>query len=138
MDVDRAASGVLRGLGSWHAWPDQELNGALEALGVAGNIGGRSRFTFRGGAWYLQEGQLRKNDWSSWRIFAVDGRTKNATEVPFTTHGGSVSFANPAACNLPDCRLFCSVFLPGEGAAAGEAGELIYVLDRGWDADSSL
>lgn len=126
-DVDRAASGILRGPGQWQTKIESELNAAVEAHGVKGNIGGRTRFTAQGKTWYLQEGQLRKNDWASWRIFLLESNTQKAVPVPIKTHGGSSSFANPGVCTLPGGRLFCSFFMPSEGNAPGEAGALLYV-----------
>lgn len=134
-DVDRAAAGILRGLGDWSVAPDRDLNAALEAKGVRGNIGGRCRVRLFGRIWYLQEGQGRKNDWASWRCWLMDDPPRNPTAIPLRTHGGSTAFANPFAVALPGPkpRVVVTWFLPSEGAASGEAGPLLYVKALGDD-----
>jgi hypothetical protein len=46
------------------------------------------------------------------------------------THGGSTAFANPTATVLRDPSgegaVMVTLFVPGEGAAPGEAGSLLY------------
>lgn len=130
-DVDRAAAGILRGLGDWKAYPDPELNAAVEAQGVRGNIGGRCRVRVAGRMWTLQEGQGRKNDWASWRCYLLDDPPRNASPIALKTHGGSTAFANPFATVLPGPtpRLVVTYFLPSEGAASGEAGPLLFVKE---------
>ncbi len=50
--------------------------------------------------------------------------------LPVVTHGGSTAFANPTVTALtsPAGRpaIVATVFIPSEGAADGEGGELIY------------
>jgi hypothetical protein len=136
-DVDRAAKGALTSWRDWKSAPDTEIDRALEGFGCKGNIGGRSRFTFQGRAYYLHEGQLAKNDWASWRVFLLDGTERTgprpAVSVPMKTHKGSTSFANPfvMALNEPgkSPRLFVTLFMPTEGNASGESGELAYIVE---------
>lgn len=136
-DVDRAAKGVLTGWRDWKTQVDPGINEALEGFGCKGNIGGRSRFAFQGKPYYLHEGQLGRLDWASWRVFLLDGTERNgqrpAVRVPMKTHKGSQSFANPAitALNEPGKppRYFVTFFMPTEGNAAGERGELAYIVE---------
>jgi len=128
-DVDRAASGILRGLGDWTTAKDSAVDVAVEARGVRGNIGGRCRLRLGGRYWWLQEGQLRKNDWGSWRTWLLDDPVRGATPVVLSTHAGSTAFANPFATVLPGAgaRLLVTYFVPSEGAGSGEAGTLLMV-----------
>ena len=128
-DVDRAASGILRGLGDWTTARDAGLDAAVEAKGVRGNIGGRCRLRLGGRYWWLQEGQLRKGDWASWRTWLLDDPVRQASAIPLVTHGGSTAFANPYATLLPGspARLLVTYFVPSEGAGPGEAGTLLFL-----------
>jgi hypothetical protein len=136
-DVDRAAKGVLRGWQDWRTEVDEGINRAVEAYGVRGNIGGRSRFTYAGQTYYVQEGQGGKNDWASWRVYLMEGAETNgvrkAVPIPMKTHGGSKSFANPHVTRLQEpgkpTRFFVSLFMPSEGSARGESGELVYIVN---------
>lgn len=127
-DVDRAATGILRGASDWTTAPDKAIDTVLEAKGVRGNIGGRCRIVLGGRAWWLHEGQLRKNDWASWRCWLLDDPVRSVEEIPIQTHGGSTSFANPFATvvNLPAPTVVATAFLPSEGAADSEAGCLLW------------
>lgn len=134
-DVDRAARGVLRGWKDWKTEPDPTINQPLEALGCRGNIGGRSRFIWQGKTFYMQEGQGVKNDWSSWHVYLLSDEQRGqreAVQIPMRTHAGSTSFANPSVTILNEPgkppRAFVSLFLPSQGNAPGEVGELIYIL----------
>ena len=64
------------------------------------------------------------------RTFLFDVRTGKADQLAITTDGGSTAFANPAITflRLPDGRsgFVATLFLPSEGAAPGESGQLIY------------
>ncbi|GAB4456512.1 MAG: hypothetical protein OHK0029_14610 [Armatimonadaceae bacterium] len=136
-DVDRAARGILRNWQRWQPAPDESINRAIEAFGVQGNIGSRSRFVLNGTPYYLQEGQGAKNDWASWRLYLVEGGEdqdkRKAVAIPMKTHAGSTSFANPAITVLDEPgripRLFITAFLPTQGNPEGERGELAYLLD---------
>ena len=80
----------------------------------------------------MQEGQLAKNDWASWRVFLADERFRRAVPLPVRTHGGSRSFANPFIALVPgppSPRFFVSVFLASQGSAPGETGALVYLTD---------
>jgi hypothetical protein len=81
----------------------------------------------------LIEGQLRVGDWGSWRVFQYDPLTKRAQLLDIRTHGGSTAFANPTVTALRSPQgvsaLVVTLFVFSEGAAAGEAGPLIYYRD---------
>ena len=126
-DVDRAASGEFRGRGRWDAKVDERWNQGLEALGIKGNIGGRTKIRLAGKDWYIQEGQLAKNDWASWRLWLIDSKSLAPISIPVRTPGGSRSFANPHAVRIGTSReeLLLTLFMPTEGNAPLEKGEAI-------------
>ncbi|WP_405878636.1 hypothetical protein OG747_08385 [Streptomyces sp. NBC_01384] len=78
----------------------------------------------------LTEGQGWRGDFGSWRTYAYDPMTGRADRLTIRTHGGSRSFANPSATSLTDPdghpALLVSLFVPREGAAPGESGQLVY------------
>jgi hypothetical protein len=129
-DVDRQARGRLAGFRHWTADREPRLDAALEAWTVTGNIGDRDELHWRGQPYTLIEGQFHKGDWRSWRVYLYDPASGAADPVPVRTHRGSVSFANPTATMLTAPSgapaLLITLFLPGEGAAAGEGGPLLY------------
>jgi hypothetical protein len=132
-DTDRQLTAVLHGFRAWHTRPDQRLDHAVRACGPRGNIGDRTHLRLAGQDLVLIEGQLRPHDFGSWRLYGYDPRLGRAEPVAVRTHRGSHAFANPSATTItaPDGRraLLVSVFVPGEGAAPGEAGELLYWRD---------
>ncbi len=129
-DVDRQARGTLISFSRWSARREPDLDAAVLAHGVRGNIGDRDAVVFDGERFTLVEGQYVKGDFGSWRTFLFVHRTGIAVPLAPRTPGGSRAFANPAVTTLtgPDGRptLLVSVFLPSENAAPGEAGQLIY------------
>ena len=76
-------------------------------------------------------------DWSAWRITLCDSQGMPLLTLPITSAGGSHSYANPNLSTLTrrskggeESILFAvSSFMPTEGNGAGEAGELIYLVD---------
>lgn len=129
-DRDRQQRGTLRDFSSWTASPQPQLDAPLLAAGVAGNIGDRDDFTYRDRDYLLMEGQFTKGDFGTWRPFLFDVRRGTAEQLAIRTDGGSTAFANPTLTLLraPDGRraAVMTMFLPSEGAAAGESGSLIY------------
>lgn len=132
MKVDRAARGTLTGFTNWHATVEPAVDTALEARGVRGNIGDRDHIEFQGRSWLIQEGQLVRDDWASWRIYLLDPSASLCRELPIRTHRGSTSFANPSVTRLRDPqgrRIYAvTLFLPTQGNARGEIGSLIYLV----------
>jgi hypothetical protein len=136
--VDRQARGTLTGFGSWTAPADPELDAAVVRAAAAsgqrigGNIGDRDHMRYQGHPFDLVETQGREGDFASWRVYLVDRAAMVARRLEVLTHGGSAAFANPTATWLRDPSgreaVMVTLFLPMEGAAAGEAGSLLYYL----------
>jgi hypothetical protein len=128
--VDRQARGQLVNFSAWSTRTEPQIDSAITALGVAGNIGDRDSVVFDGAQLNIHEGQLTKGDWASWRVFLYDPATARADRVAVQTHKGSVSFANPSFSILPgptgSAVIVVTLFLPVSGSATGEAGELLY------------
>ncbi|MFC4034808.1 hypothetical protein ACFO3J_25560 [Streptomyces polygonati] len=129
-DVDRQMRGTLTDFSSWSATKQPGVDNSLLHWGVAGNIGDRDAITFQGRPFGVIEGQYSKGDFGSWRTFVYDYSTGNADPTTIRTDRGSTAFANPSitAIRTPDGRnaVLVSLFIPSQGAAAGEAGQLIY------------
>lgn len=136
--VDRQARATLTNWTTWRAERLEEADRAIEAYGVGGNIGDRDALDDQGRSLMLVEGMKVKDDWSTWGLYLVDRRTYEASPVRMTSHRGSKSFANPTvtACLSPQGKrcLVVTLFLPSQGAAEGEAGELLFY--RELEADS--
>ncbi len=135
-DVDRQALGRLTDFTTWTTATDRPADAALIAAArvagysVAGNIGDRDSEEIAGTTYRLYEVQYRKNDFGSWQVYFQDGESGAVSRLPITTHGGSTAFANPTLTlvTAPSGRsaVVATMFVPTEGAAPGEAGELIY------------
>ncbi|HZD71972.1 MAG TPA: hypothetical protein VFA45_24575 [Actinomycetes bacterium] len=129
---------MLTGFGSWAAAADPALDAAVVRAAAAvgertgGNIGDRDHLRYLGRAYDLVEAQGREGDFASWRVYLVDRPAMVAQRLEVVTHGGSAAFANPTATWLRDPSgreaVMVTLFLPGEGAAAGEAGSLRYYM----------
>jgi hypothetical protein len=134
-DVDRQARGTLRNFSAWSASVDSRLNSVFEAFRPGGNIGDRD--FVRSGPWSLNlhEVQFTKGAFGSWRVYAYDWLTGVAAPAAIETHRGSTAFANPTITSLlsPAGRpaLLVTLFIPSEGAAPTEGGELIYYRELG-------
>ena len=132
--VDRVAMGELKGLltstPQWSAYPQGEYNKKLSPKGVDGNIGDRDYIQVLSHKFNLQEGQLTREDWGSWRLWLYDYQRESFTEVDIQTHKGSPSIGNGTFTILespsgkPAIVVTCFLFTPA--AAPGEGGELIY------------
>jgi parallel beta-helix repeat protein len=107
-----------------------DYNEKLVSMGVQGNIGDRDHVQILGRNYTLQEAQLRKDDWSSWRIFLYDHSKSNFTMLNIKTHKGSVSFSNPTCTMLRspnnESCFVTTYFIHTNGSANGEAGQLIF------------
>jgi F5/8 type C domain len=147
-DRDRQARGKLTNFNSWTTSAQSNYDNAILYWGVGGNIGDRDALTFKGYNFGLIEGQYTKGDFGSWRAFLYDYQTGNADTTSIHTNGGSTAFANPSITNLVapngSLAIVVTLFIPSEGAAPGESGELIYyrtytnlALNKPATADSS-
>ncbi|MDG4861056.1 hypothetical protein P8605_23270 [Streptomyces sp. T-3] len=129
-DTDRQLRATLTDFRTWHAVPDHALDRALLVHGNSGNIGGRAPVRLDGRELLLIEGQRWRDDFGSWRTYVYDAEHGTADQLGIRTHGGSQAFANPSAAVIaaPDGQpaLLMSVFVPREGSAPGEAGQLLY------------
>lgn len=129
-DTDRQLRATLTGFRHWHAEPDRRLDRAVRTWGNGGNIGDRAPVELGGQRVVLVEGQGRRGDFGSWGTYAYDPISGRADRLHIRTHGGSRAFANPSATLLTDPRgrpaLLVSLFVPSEGSAPGEAGQLLY------------
>jgi hypothetical protein len=134
--VDRQARATLTGFQEWTATTNPQLDAAVERAAAAageqigGNIGDRDHLRYRGKDYDLVEGEGRRDDFASWRVYLYDRSAGSAQQLNIVTHGGSTAFANPTATVLRDPAgrqaVMLTLFVPMEGAAPGEAGSLLY------------
>jgi hypothetical protein len=134
--VDRQARGTLTGFRRWAATTDPDADAVIERAAAAaggtvgGNIGDRDHLRYQGRDYDLVEAQGREGDFGSWRVYLRDRAAGAARRLEVVTHGGSTAFANPTATLLRDPAghdaIVATLFVPGEGAAPGEAGSLLY------------
>ncbi|NMC08104.1 MAG: hypothetical protein GYA24_23060 [Candidatus Lokiarchaeota archaeon] len=135
--LDRVATGVLHGLlssnPSWTATPWVEYNRVLECKWIQGHIGAREVGLLWGRFYSLQEAQLRKDDWSTWRSFLYSWDDGGFWPLEIKTHGGSTAFSNPHfrvvsdPLNSSRTAIIVTHFVHAAGAAAGEAGPMLFV-----------
>ncbi len=134
--VDRNAVGTLSGIGTptpgWTTRPAPAVDEALTRLGVQGNIGDRTNLEFGGTNLTLVEGQRVKRDFSTWSVYLLGPARASARRVAFETPGGSRSFGNAglSRVELPGggSGLVLTAFVFTEGAAPGEAGQMLAVF----------
>ncbi|HET9085271.1 MAG TPA: hypothetical protein VFN41_12805 [Candidatus Limnocylindrales bacterium] len=130
-DLDREARGTMDWR-HWSATKRPELDAAVLAHGVAGGIGDRDVVRFRGREFMLVEAMSVRDDWSTWKVYLIDG--ERAMPLTFATDGGSGAFTNPSAEVVDldgESTLVVSLFVPKEGAAPGEVGSLVYYVPIG-------
>ena len=134
-DTDRQLRATLTDFRTWHATADHTLDRALLVHGNSGNIGGRAPVRLDGRELLVIEGQRLRGDFGSWRTYVYDAEHGTADRLGIRTHGASQAFANPYATLIaaPDGQpaLLMSVFVPREGSAPGEAGQLLYWRELG-------
>jgi hypothetical protein len=129
-NVDRQARGTLQGFDptTWSPYATPSVDEAILAVGASpdGDIGDRDGNVHDGAYSRLYEGQLAAV--SYWRTFLLVGGV--ATQLSIRTHGGSRGFSKPTFTPLAlpngDPGVVVTQFVTPAGAAAGEAGELIY------------
>ena len=135
-DLDRQARGRLTNFSTWSAIADTEADARLTAAASAqgrvvnGNIGDRDTVLFDNIRYTLYEVQYNRGDFGSWRLYLHNWQTGTTVHQPVTTHGGSTAFANPTLSSIisPAGKpaIVVSLFVPSEGAAAGEGGQLVF------------
>lgn len=134
--VDQQQRGSLVNFSHWVTTPEPQINNAVKYWGVAGNIGERDALDYRGYNFELIEGDAVAGNWADWDIYCYDFQTGNADKLSITTAGGSTSFANPRITRLiapnGEPAIVTTIFIPSQGAASGEAGELIYYRTYGF------
>jgi len=142
-DLDRQATAVLTDFRSWKAKPQPDLDADFLQLKTLhrgftspprGSIGDRDQIIIDGVRLELQEAQYVPGDYASWRTFVVDPRTRVPRPLEIDTGGDSRAFGNPTATALtsPSGRpaVLVTVYVFAEGAAASEAGPLVYYVER--------
>lgn len=131
--ADQEATGTLTNGSAWCDSVSSWLNTAIRNAGAAGKIGDRDA-VWHGGRLYdlLEANTSSVFSFANWRLYLYGFTEGSAVQVPVHTAGGSTAFANPAVTGLtgPDGtkKLVVSIFIPSEGAATGESGELFYTV----------
>jgi hypothetical protein len=144
---DRQSRGLLIGFGSTDQWSLHPVSQAgcdakLSSLGAGGNHGDRDAGTYNGEDWRLYEAQGTSGDFSTWRNYATKDACVTMQKLNINTPGGSVAFANPTftPLTLPNGRpgVVVTQFVPTEGNASSEVGELIYWFETDPPAPSPV
>ncbi|MDQ3675186.1 MAG: hypothetical protein M3401_00050 [Actinomycetota bacterium] len=138
-DSDRQATGVLKNFKTWVPQSEPQLDRRFLRARLlhsgfrsapSGSIGDRDEIYLNGVRLLLQEAEYVPRDWSTWRTFIVDPQRRTAVPLEIKTPRGSTSYGAPTVTELisPAGRraIFVSMFVFTEGAAPGEAGQLIY------------
>lgn len=130
--VDQLAHGTLTHFKEWKASPASTINQNLIQLGGHGNLGDRSKFTWKGSDYYLQEVQGTRNDWGTWGIFLCDDKGLPLKRVAPVTPGKSTAFSNPAVTTVKNAKgnnlLVFTAFLHRKGSAPNEAGQMLVMF----------
>jgi len=133
LNAQGTLTNLLSGTRNWQTDTWTAYNNKLIDKGVNGNIGDRDYGWIFAGEYNVQEGQLKKGDWASWRAWLYDYDLEDFWLLDVTTHGGSTAFCNPTftvltSPNNKPC-VVVTYFLPSEGAAPGELAELIFYTE---------
>jgi Calcineurin-like phosphoesterase len=100
---------------------------------IAGGVRDRDVRDFRRLRFNVHEAQLVAGDPSSWRQWLYDFQTNTVSPLNVRTHGNSPSIGIPTVTDVtnPDGsgRLIITYYVHPQGAAPGEAGELIFYRD---------
>ena len=130
--VDQLAHATLTDFKEWKAAPATTINTAIKKLGGNGNLGDRSKFSWKGKTYYLQEVQSTRLDWGSWGIFLCDENGLPLGRIRPSTPKKSSAFSNPAISRVKDAQgnqlLVFSAFLHSKGSALNEAGQMLTVI----------
>lgn len=131
---DWNARGTLTGFFSgspvWNSHIEAVYNNKLFTEGAGGNLGDRDYGLLYGKEFNVQEGQLVQFDFGSWRSYLYDYENAEFHLLDVKTPKGSTAFGNPTftVLTLPGGSkgIVVTYFLFSEGAALGEAGQLIF------------
>ncbi|HYS43648.1 MAG TPA: alkaline phosphatase family protein [Geobacteraceae bacterium] len=108
------------------------LNTALQGQGAAGKLGDRDAVWHGAHLFDVVEGNTSTTySPANWRLYLYGFTENGAVQLPVHTAGGSTAFENPTVSALTIGgvnKLVISLFIPSEGAAPGEAGELLYTV----------
>lgn len=135
-----------RGTTDWTSWKGTQqplLDRAVLLQGYRGSIGDRDVIEFRGHEFTFLEAQFVQGDWRTFRVLLYDEGTGAADSAAYPafapeppsvhvfirTHRGSSSFTNPTVSEVEingQRAIVVGLFVPSEGAQAGEAGELLF------------
>lgn len=135
-----------KGTADWSTWTVEEqplLDRAALFQGYRGLIGDRDVIEYEGHAFTFLEAQFTKDDWRTFRILLYDDELGAADRAGFPdapavppsvhaflhTHRGSSAFTNFTISEVRlqgRTALVMGVFIPEEGAAGAETGQLIY------------
>ena len=134
--VDRQGRGTLKDFDAsmWTASTAPSIDTGLQTAGASPEAasGDRDSGFYDGASQRLYEAQLGPSDPGSWRGFLWIGSA--ATQLAIQTHGGSRAFGHPSytPLTLPDGEpgVVVTLWVHPEGAAPGEAGELVYYRPR--------
>lgn len=145
--TDREALGTLTNFDTWNTGIRADVDAALTAAGGPGKHGDRDRFYSGNVPYEVFEATTNEVfSFADWRCFLWDGST--ALQLAIGTPGGSTAFANPTVTVMDDPTgdpsLVVTQFIPSEGAAALEGGELIYwnpitpTVTTGWPVNATV
>jgi hypothetical protein len=133
-NVDLPAIGILTNFTAWQGKIDENRIRLFRKLGhIHGNIGARDDFTYQGERYAIQEAQDIEGNFSTWSPYLYSYRNNSITPLQIMTHRFSESFGNPTftILTLPNGKggFVTTQFIFKEGAAYGEAGELVYFAE---------
>ena len=133
--ADRQSRGWMTDWESWKVQAQPQIDEALLSYDISGNIGDRDLISYQGRDFLYMEGGGDNAHFENWRCFLYDIETQAADLLDIKTPGGSQAFSNPTATRVvlqSRPALVCSIFIPSESSASGEAGCCIYYhyLDR--------
>ncbi len=120
--IDLQAMGLLENFSTWYCAENSWANRCVKLLGFDGKVGGRHSLRCGDTRTVLVEAQKTLNSWASWRILCGDGMIFE--ELGLKTLRGSISFANPSVYLDAIDQVHFSCFMPSEGNAATENGQM--------------
>lgn len=83
--MNQSSSLAVKQTAPWTAVTLPQVNEQISSLGFHGNIGQRSKFTWKGESYYLVEAQDCYDCWNTWRIVLCDKNMSPIAVLP--VHG---------------------------------------------------